>query len=68
MDITPNGVNNNEIDYILTYKPHTFTDVSVINSFNTGSDHHMIRGSMTVNTRLERERLINTLTASCFWG
>ena len=56
--ISPNGVTNNEIDYILTYKPQTFTDVSVINSVNTGSDHRMIRGSMTINTRLERARLI----------
>ena len=56
--ISPNGVTKNEIDYILTDKPQTFTDVSVINSFNTGSDHRMIRGSMTINTRLERARLI----------
>ena len=54
--ISPNGVTKNEIDYILTDKPHTFTYVSVINSFNTGSDHRMIRGSMTINTRQERER------------
>ena len=54
--ISTNGVTKNEIDYILTDKPQTFTDVSVNNSFNTGSDHRMIRGSMTINTRLERER------------
>ena len=34
--ISPNGVTKNEIDYILTNKPQTFTDVSVINSFNMG--------------------------------
>ena len=56
--ISSNGVTKNEIDYIITDKPHTFTGVSVINSFNTGSDHRMIRGSMTINTRLERARLI----------
>ena len=56
--ISPNGVTKNEIDYIITDEPQTFTDVSVINSFNTGSDHRMIRGSMTINTRLERARLI----------
>ena len=56
--ISPNGVTKNEIDHILTDKPQTFTDVSVINSFNTGSDHRMIRCSMTINTRLERARLI----------
>ena len=58
MWISPNGVTKNEIDYILTDKPQTFTDVSLINSFNTGSGHRMIRGSMTINTRLERARLI----------
>ena len=56
--ISPNGVTKNEIDYILTDKPQTFTNVSVINSINTGSDHRMIRGSMTINTRLERARLV----------
>ena len=56
--ISPNGVTKNENDYVLTDKPHTFTDVYVVNSFNTGSDHRMIRGSMTIKTRLERARLI----------
>ena len=56
--ISPNGVTKNEIDYILTDKQQTFTVVSVINSFNTGSDHRMIRSSMTINTRLERARFI----------
>ncbi len=55
--ISPNGVTNNEIDYVLTDKPLTFTDVSVINSFNTDSEHRMIRGSMTINTRQERSKL-----------
>ena len=56
--IPPNDVTKNEIDYILRDKPLTDTDVSVINSFNTRSNHRMIRGSMTINTRLERVRLI----------
>ena len=56
--ISPNGHTKNEIDFILTNRPHTFTDVSVINSLNTGSDHRMVRGSLTINTKLERARLI----------
>ena len=56
--ISPNGATKNEIDYILTDKPHTFTDVTVINSFNTGSDHRLVRASMTINTRLERAKMI----------
>ena len=56
--VSPNGVTKHEIDYILTDRPQTFTDVSVINSVHTDSDHRMIRGSMTINTRQERTRLI----------
>ena len=56
--ISPNGPPITKLYYILTDKPQTFTDVSVINCFNTGSDHRMTRGSMTINTRLERARLV----------
>ena len=49
--ISPNGHTKNEIDFILTNRPHTFTDVSVINSLNTGSDHRMVRGFLTINTQ-----------------
>ena len=56
--ISPNGVTRNAIGYILTDNPQSFTDVSVINSFNTGSYHRMIRGSMTINIRQERAILI----------
>ena len=56
--ISPNAHTKNEIAFILTNRPHTFTDVSVINSLNTGSDHRMVRGSLTINTKLERARLI----------
>jgi len=42
-----------EIDYTLTNKPRVFKDVR----FNTGSDHRMVRGTFTINTRLERARL-----------
>ena len=36
---------------------HKLSYVSVINSFNTDSEHRMIRGSMTINTRQERSKL-----------
>ena len=55
--IFPNGAIKNEIDYILTDKPYIFTGVSVINMFNTGSDHRMVRSRLTINTKLERARL-----------
>ena len=56
--ISPNGHTKNKIDFILTNRPHTFTDVSVINSLNTGSDHRVVRGFLTINTKIERARLI----------
>ena len=55
--ISPNGAIKNEIDSILTNKPHVFTDVPVINRFNTGSDHCMVCGTLTINIKLERARL-----------
>ncbi|XP_068692612.1 uncharacterized protein [Montipora foliosa] len=42
---------------ILTDKPHIVTDVTVINRFNTGSDHRLVRGTLAINTKLERARL-----------
>ena len=55
--ISPNGETKNEIDYILTDKHGTFSDLSVLNSINTGSDHRMIQGRAQINTRLERAKL-----------
>ena len=56
--IAPNGSTKNEIDFILTDKPQTVTDVSVLNKFNTGSDHRMVRASLNINSTLERVRLV----------
>ena len=40
--ISPNGETKNEIDYILTDKHGIFSDLSVLNSINIGSDHRMV--------------------------
>ena len=40
--ISPNGETKNEINYILTDKHGIFSDLSVLNSINTGSDHRMV--------------------------
>ena len=56
--ISPNGATKNEIDFIISDKPHIFTDVSVVNSLNTGSDHRLVRASLTINTKLERAKLM----------
>ena len=59
---SPDGNTKNEIDYIKTDKPSMVTDVTVINRVNIGSDHRMVMGSITLNTRAERRKLLNKNT------
>ena len=56
MWISPNSETKNEIDYILTDKHGIFSDLSVLNSIHTGSDHRMVQGRAQINTRLERAK------------
>ena len=53
---SPDGNTKNEIDYIMSDKPSMVTDVTVINRVNIGSDHRMVMGSITLNTRAERRK------------
>ena len=53
------GNTKNERDYIMTDKLSTVTNVTVINHINIGSDHMMVIGSVTLNTRAERRKLLN---------
>ena len=53
---SPDGNTKNEIDYIMTDKPSMVTDVTVLNRVNIGSDHRMVMGSITLNTRAERRK------------
>jgi hypothetical protein len=39
----------NEIDFIMADKRHIFRDVSVINRFNTGRNHRLVRGTLNIN-------------------
>ena len=59
---SPDGKTKNEIDYIMTDKPSMITDVTVLNRVNTGSDNRMVMGSITLNTRAERMKLLNENT------
>ncbi len=61
---SPDGNTKNEIDYIMTDKPSMVTDVTVLNRVNIGSDHRMVMGYITLNTRAERRKLLikNTRT------
>ena len=51
-----------ERDYFVTDKPSMVTDVTVINRLNIGSDHSLVMGSVTLNTRAERRKLLNKNT------
>ena len=59
---SPDGHTKNDIDYIVIDKPSMVTDVTVINRVNSGSDHRMAMGSITLNTRAERRKLLNKNT------
>ena len=59
---SPDGNTKNEIDYVMTDKPSMVTDVTVLNRANIGSDHMMVIGSITLNTRAERRKLLNKNT------
>ena len=58
----PDGNTKNEIDYIMTDEPSMVIDVTVINCVNIGSDHRMVMGSIALNTRAERRKLLNKNT------
>ena len=53
---------SNEIDYIITDKPSMVTDVTVINRVDIGSDHRMVMGSVRLNIRAERIKLLDKNT------
>ncbi len=46
----------------MTDKPSMIIDVTVINRVNIGSDYRMVMGSITLNTKVERRKLINKNT------
>ena len=52
----PNGSVKNEIDYILCNCPHLVQDVEVINRFNTGSDHRLLRAKLIMDTKQDRKK------------
>jgi hypothetical protein len=53
----PNNAVKNEIDYILCNRTYMFQDVEVVSQFNTGSDHRLLRGKITISGRQERKKL-----------
>ena len=59
---SPDGNTKNNIDYIITDNPSMVTDVTVLSRVKIGSYHRMVLGSITLNTRAERRKLLNKIT------
>lgn len=55
---SPNGEIKNEIDFIMANDKRIFKDVTVINRFNTGSDHRLVRGEIKIDLKVERNKMI----------
>uniref|UniRef100_A0A8R1EUB5 Endonuclease/exonuclease/phosphatase domain-containing protein n=1 Tax=Caenorhabditis japonica TaxID=281687 RepID=A0A8R1EUB5_CAEJA len=51
--ISPNKLHKHEIDHILANGKFV-TDVSVVPSITTGSDHRLLRGNLHFNTKIAR--------------
>ncbi|VDO52116.1 unnamed protein product [Haemonchus placei] len=49
---SPNGRTHTEIDHVLTNRRWSLLDVSVLLSFDTGSDHRLVRAKIRLNKRI----------------
>ncbi|VDP11466.1 unnamed protein product [Heligmosomoides polygyrus] len=49
---SPNGETRSEIDHVLTNRRWSLFDVSVLPSFDTGSDHRLVRAKLTLKKRM----------------
>lgn len=56
---SPNGETKNEIDYILSSK-NIMLNIDVIQRVNVGSDHRLVRGTIRLNTKLERKKMVRS--------
>ena len=56
--VSPIGETKNEIDYILSNKSSLITNASIINQFNIGNDHRLLRAKLSINIKLERLRMV----------
>lgn len=54
----PDNTVRNEISYVLATDKHICADVSVLNRFDTGNDHRLVRAKLQIDTQLERKGLI----------
>lgn len=54
---SPNN-NKHEIDFVLTNRRQALQDCTVLNRFDAGSDHRLVRCRMAFDSKLERQKLI----------
>ena len=52
-----NGVTKTEIEYILTNRPDTVTDVTIINHIYIGCDNRMVMSKTKLNVQVERNEI-----------
>ncbi|KAG6934022.1 hypothetical protein G0U57_017964, partial [Chelydra serpentina] len=55
--IAPNTKSKNEIDYILVNKRRIVQDISVVQPFNTGIDHRLLRAKLIFDEAVEKKAL-----------
>ncbi|CAF4942469.1 unnamed protein product [Pieris macdunnoughi] len=58
--LAPNGIDRNEIDFILTREKHIFNDIEVLNKFNFNTDHRMVRGVIQDRNNKSRKHIIHS--------
>lgn len=55
------GKIKNEVEYIISNNKKICTDVSVLNQFDTSSNHRLVRASFSYNFRTKRNKIINQI-------
>jgi hypothetical protein len=55
---SPGSNIKNEIDFIMTNRPETVKNVTIMNRVNTGSDHRMVRCKLDFQIIIERRKLV----------
>ena len=56
--ISPDGQTKNEIDFIISNKKEVVTDVTVLNNCTIGSDHRMVRATVSIDLKRERSKMV----------
>jgi len=57
---SPNN-NTSKRDYILSNNRNIFKDCDIVNRFNIGSDHHLVRAKIHIDVKKERKLMTNQM-------